>query len=85
MLEDLVYVEDVDTEEESDSQFSTESDSESGLDTPTEGVFRFTVSDADLSASYDSKLGHDFILDDDDDDLPPFDGWYQDIAQRAQS
>ncbi len=73
---------------------SDESDSNSEFwpDTPKEDVFRFTVSiDPPLSdlpsepslSNTCYKVGNEFVLEEDDDDLPPFDDWYQDIAQRT--
>ncbi|KAI0700714.1 hypothetical protein BC835DRAFT_1326001 [Cytidiella melzeri] len=63
-----------------------ESDSEFEPDTPAElGVFRFVVSyDCDPPLSCRSKVVRDFALDEDEDDLPPFDEWYQDIALRMR-
>lgn len=72
---------DEDVEADSDELSPTEeSDSESVfdcLDTPQDGVFRFTT------ASPPSKLRHEFVLEEDEEDLPPFDDWYQDIARRT--
>lgn len=72
---------DEDVEVDSDELSQTEgSDSESVfdcLDTPQDGVFRFAA------ASPPSKLRHEFVLEEDEEDLPPFDDWYQDIARRT--
>ena len=71
----------VDTDGELEEMSPTEeSDSESAfdcLDTPQDGVFRFS------HLSPPSKLRHEFVLEDDEDDLPPFDEWFQDIARRS--
>lgn len=64
---------------EADSD-GTSTDSESNvdwLDTPQDGVFRFSP------PSPPSKLRHELALDEEEDELPPFDEWYQDIARRA--
>ncbi|KAI0346845.1 hypothetical protein BDW22DRAFT_464633 [Trametopsis cervina] len=72
----------VDSEADEEFESTTEeSDSESALDTPKDGVFRFMVPDDIPSAC--PTFGHDFALEEDDDELPPFDDWYQEIAQRA--
>ncbi|KAI0089075.1 hypothetical protein BDY19DRAFT_993308 [Irpex rosettiformis] len=35
------------------------------------------------NVGYGEKFRHDYALDEDEDELPPFDEWYQDIADRS--
>jgi hypothetical protein len=58
-------------------------------DTPEEDVFRFTIVDSRGPSAMPvlescTKFSHTFVLEDDEDDLPPFDEWYQDIARRTR-
>ena len=75
------------TEEELGT-FSPIDESDSDMpDTPEEEIFRFTIAEPikpPMILEPHAKLSHGFVLEDDDDDLPPFDEWYQDIAQRAR-
>lgn len=83
-LEDNNDIIETETEIETDEEgFPTEeSDSDSSccecLDTPRDGTFRFAPT---LVSSPPEK--HEFTLDEDEEDLPPFDEWYQDIASRT--
>ena len=73
-------------EDESDD-VESDSDSSSSSDTPMtpqDGTFADTH--FVLCNEQKVEVGHvqkSFYIDEDDDDLPPFDDWYQSIAQRA--
>lgn len=84
---------DFDSEDELEMLSSTDESDSDMPDTPQGEVFRFIVSSLALEEEAEQelhgllqlrpKLLREFVLEDDEDELPPFDVWYQEIAQRT--
>lgn len=68
-------------------RFTMSSDSDNSPSYPTScnSAYTYSLASCHTGSSYGVplKVTNDFSLDEDEDDLPPFDEWYQDIAQRT--
>lgn len=64
---------------------SSDSDKSPSYSMPCTPSYSYPFASCHTERSYGlhPKVTNDFALDEDEDDLPPFDDWYQDIAQRT--